>query len=286
MEPRPIIHRVGSDLTQSSCKYDIDTHKDDPKLPGVFVFCGSRGSGKTYACVQMCKHFEDQGYTSRTFLISPTCKSNSIYQNLTTLTYNDICENDKFFQLFLQHIIVEVKKDWKEFNDYKAYAKLYVRYRRGDPFLTLKEMYEIEKRGGTPPKPVKRPAHMLIVDDAQGTDLYTTCRKDLMSHCTIKHRHIPISICFLMQSWMGLPRVIRLNGTHFLLYKTNDRRQLEQIYSAFGNHVTWDQFFSMYQTAISEPHGFLYIDTNAKSEESRSRNGFNHYFMNKSTEEK
>jgi len=47
-----------------------------------------------------------------------------------------------------------------------------------------------------------------------------------------------------------------------------------------------DQFFSMYQTATSEPHGFLYIDTNAKSEESRSRNGFNHYFMNKSTEEK
>jgi hypothetical protein len=188
--------------------------------------------------------------------------------------------------LFLQHIIVEVKKDWKEFNDYKAYAKLYVRYRRGDPFLTLKEKYEIEKRGGTPPIPVEIPAHMLIVDDAQGTDLYTTCWKDLMSHCTIKHRHIPISICFLMQSWMGLPRVIRLNGTHFLLYKTNDRRQLEQIYSAFGNHVTWDQFFSMYQTATSEPHGFLYIDTNAKSEESRSRNGFNHYFMNKSTEEK
>ena len=132
-----------------------------------------------------------------------------------------------------------MKKDWKEFNDYKAYAKLYVRYRRGDPFLTLKEKYEIEKRGGTPPIPVEIPAHMLIVDDAQGTDLYTTCWKDLMSHCTIKHRHIPISICFLMQSWMGLPRVIRLNGTHFLLYKTNDRRQLEQIYSGFGNHVTW-----------------------------------------------
>ena len=28
---------------------------------------------------------------------------------------------------------------------------------------------------------------MLIVDVAQGTDLYTTCWKDLMSHCTIKH---------------------------------------------------------------------------------------------------
>ena len=131
------------------------------------------------------------------------------------------------------------------------------------------------------------PAHMLIVDDAQGTDLYTTCWKDLMSHCTIKHRHIPISICFLMQSWMGLPRVIRLNGTHFLLYKTNDRRQLEQIYSAFGNHVTWiSSSVCTRQLHLNLTGSCTYVDTNAKSEESRSRNGFNHYFMNKSTEEK
>ena len=95
-------------------------------------------------------------------------------------------------------------------------------------------MAEIEKRGYAPPQHMEKPSHLLIVDDAQGTDLYTTCRKDLMSHMTIKHRHIPITLCFLMQSWTGLPHVIRLNATHFMLFKTGDVNQLEQIYSAFG----------------------------------------------------
>ena len=82
-----------------------------------------------------------------------------------------------------------------------------------------------------------------------------------------------------MQSWTGLPRVIRLNATHFMLFKTGDVKQLEQIYSAFGNLVSWDDFLVMYKDAVSKPHGFLYIDTNPKSEDKRFRDGFNEYFL-------
>ena len=46
---------------------------------------GSRGSGKTYACVAMCSHFEKKHYITRTFLICPTKASNDIFQNLKTL---------------------------------------------------------------------------------------------------------------------------------------------------------------------------------------------------------
>ena len=82
-----------------------------------------------------------------------------------------------------------------------------------------------------------------------------------------------------MQSWTGLPRVIRLNATHFMLFKTGDAKQLEQIYSAFGNLVSWDDFLVMYKDAVAKPHGFLYIDTNPKSDEKRFRDGFNNYFL-------
>ena len=260
-------------------KFDVNTHADDPKLPGVFVFCGSRGSGKTYACIQMCKHFEDQGYITRTFLVCPTSQSNTMYSNLDTLSKSDTCEDERYFQMFLEHVVSEVKKDWREYDEYVSYAKIYMRYRRGDPFLTLKESSLLEKRGGAAPIPLEKPSHMLIVDDAQGTGLYSTCRRDIVAHITIKHRHIPLSICFLMQSWMGLPRTIRLNGTHVLLYKTGDIKQLEQIYSAFGNYVSWDDFYHMYQTATNKPHGFLYMDTVPKSENTRFRDGFNEYFV-------
>ena len=49
-------------LKNSKSKYFINTAPTDPKLPGLFVFCGSRGSGKTYACVAMCSHFEKKHY--------------------------------------------------------------------------------------------------------------------------------------------------------------------------------------------------------------------------------
>ena len=73
--------RVSSDLKKTKCKYKIDTTPTDPKLPGLFVFCGSRGSGKTHACVAMCSHFEKMHHINRTFLICPTKASNDVFQN-------------------------------------------------------------------------------------------------------------------------------------------------------------------------------------------------------------
>ena len=78
-------HKVKTDLKNGKSKYAIDTAPDDPKLPALFVFCGSRGSGKTYACVAMVKHFEKMHYINRTFLICPTKQSNDIFSNLKTL---------------------------------------------------------------------------------------------------------------------------------------------------------------------------------------------------------
>ena len=60
-------------------------------------------------------------------------------------------------------------------------------------------------RQGEPPRAMLKPSHMLIVDDAQGTDLYSNARRDLLTHIVIKHHHIPITICLLAQSWTGIP---------------------------------------------------------------------------------
>ena len=109
--------------------------------------------------------------------------------------------------------------------------------------------------------------------------MYSDARRDLMKHVTIKHRHIPISICFLVQSWVGLPRTIRLNATHFIIYRTGDVKQLKQIYEHFGTFVTWEKFEEMYKYATSKPHGFLYIDTDPKKDYMRYRSGFDEFLL-------
>jgi len=90
-------------LKNTESKYKTPTALEDPYLPGLFVFQGMRGSGKTYSCVQMCRHFERKGYIQRTFLLCPTAGDNekdhneTIYANLKTLKKEDICTNITHF---------------------------------------------------------------------------------------------------------------------------------------------------------------------------------------------
>ena len=74
-----------------------------------------------------------------------------------------------------------------------------------------------------------------------------------------------------MQSWSGLPTVIRLNATHFSIYKTGDLKQLKQIYENFATYVNFDEFMKVYDYAVSQPHGFLFIDTDPKDPSMRFR---------------
>ena len=101
----------------------------------------------------------------------------------------------------------------------------------------------------------------------------------MLNHAVIKHRHIPLTIALLAQSWVGIPRVIRLNTTQFCVYKTGDKTQLKQIYDTFGMTVEFEQFESIYRQATEEKHGFLFIDTVPKQEFTRFRSGFNHYLI-------
>jgi len=135
---------------------------------------------------------------------------------------------------------------------------------------TLGENYILESRNFEIPPPLKKPSHLVIVDDCQGTDMYTMARRDLMNHVAYSLR-----ICHLMQSWMGLPRTFRLNATHFIIYKTGDLKQIKQIYENFATYVTFEEFMKVYNYAVSKPHGFLMIVTEPKESHMRFRSGFN-----------
>ena len=269
--------KVKVKLKEKVSKYAISTKKDDVSLPGVIVFSGTRGSGKTYACISLMRHFEKMGYITRTFLLCPTRQSNDLYSNLRTLDPRDSYEDENKFQEDLKHVIDEVKKDWRLYDECSEHWRIVHKAQMFPSRLTLKEQSFLESMGGQALRPCRKPSHMLIIDDAQGTGLYSNARQDVLTHMVIKHRHIPISITMLAQSWVGKPRAIRLNTTQFAVFKTGDRTQLKQIYDTFANTVEYEQFERIYKTATEEPHGFLFIDTVPKKEYKRFRSGFNKY---------
>jgi hypothetical protein len=271
-------HKVKTDLKNGKSKYVIDTKPHDPKLPGLFVFCGSRGSGKIYSCVAMVKHFERMGYITRTFLICPTKQSNDIFSNLKTLDHTkDVCDDVHKCKLALDNVVKQIKEDWEKYEEDVDYIKVFMKWLKGPASIGLVEERKLAaKNYAIPNKPV-RPSHMLICDDCQGTNMYSNARNDLMNHISIKSRHIPVTVAFMVQSWHGLPRVIRLNATQFIIFKTGDKKQLHQIYEHFGTTLDEPTFNKVYEYAVSKPHGFLYIDTEPKEEHMRFRSGFNEF---------
>jgi len=254
----------------------IPTDKDFIKMPFTACVQGARGSGKTVATVTWVRHMEEAGYVTRTYLISPTAETNKVFKNLRTLSERDICSNPKVFQKALQQVYQRVKASVATYKKYLKQKELYDRYKKGC-VLSFREEGVLEEMNYESPVPRHMPRDLLILDDVQGSQLFTNKREDLMVQLTIKHRHVPLSIIFLVQTFHGLPRPIRLNCTIYIVFLTSDEKQLNQLYEHFANVVPREQFFRMYKFATSKPHGFLMIDTDPKTEQHRFRNGFNEF---------
>ena len=226
--------KVSFVLQSGKSPFVIKTDVKDFKLPGVFTFVGNTGSGKTYSCVALNRYFEDKKYTTRTFLVSATRPSNPIYKNLSTLTEEDTFEpSEKAMNTVLQ----QVQEMWKKYQEYKEYCTVYAKYMKHPDFLSVKEEMVLEFHSYEPMKRVERPKCMVILDDVQGMGMYTQNPNNIVTHMAIKHRHIPLSMCFLVQSWTGLPRVLRLNTTVFVIFETADMKQLIDMYEIGRAHV-------------------------------------------------
>lgn len=273
--------KISPHLKNGDSKYLTPTAPNDPVLPGLFVFQGMRGSGKTYAAVMMCRHFEVMGYIQRTFLLCPTAddrdQKDTIYTNLKTLKQNDVCTDIGDFEKALAQVEQRVKADWKQYEEFLKHQKAHTKYQNREA-LDVEEISVLEQFHFLPPSRVIKPKrHMLILDNCQGSNVYTTSRAGMLNHLAIKHRHIPLTICFLVQSWVGCPRTIRLNATQYCIFKTGDQTQLEQIYSCFANTITKEEFLHVYREATSQKHGFLFIDVVPKHPWMRFRAGFNEF---------
>ena len=157
-------------LEEKPSEYVQHTAKNDITLPAVIVFSGMRGSGKTFACISLVRHFEIKKYITRTFLLCPTRHSNDLYSNLKTLKPRDSFENENLFSVALHQILMDVKKDWDNFKEEQHYRKIHLKARMSKD-LTLREQHLLAFRQGEPPQNIPKPSHLLIVDDAQGTDL-------------------------------------------------------------------------------------------------------------------
>ena len=78
--------------------------------------------------------------------------------------------------------------------------------------------------------------------------------KELFSRCRIFR-------LFLSQSYFSVPKDARLNSTHCLIMKINNRRELQNIAINHSADIGYNDFMKIYRECTKEPFNFLTIDT-------------------------
>ena len=81
--------------------------------------------------------------------------------------------------------------------------------------------------------------------------------KDLFIRC----RKLNISLCFLTQSYFSVPKDVRLNCTHYIIFKLNNKRELQKIAINHSADIDYKDFVKIYRDYTKEPYNFLTIDT-------------------------
>ena len=98
----------------------------------------------------------------------------------------------------------------------------------------------------------------IIVFDDMITDIMDNRRfQAIFKELFIRCRKLNISLVFIIQSYFFVPTYVRLNLTHCLTMKINNRIELQNI----AIDIDYNDFMKNYIECTREPFTFLTIDT-------------------------
>ena len=111
-----------------------------------------------------------------------------------------------------------------------------------------------------------RKRKMLIVFDDMIADIMTSKKfQSIIKELFIRDRKPNISLVFITQSYFSVPKDVRLNSTHYLIMKINNKRELQNIAINHSADIDYQDFIKIYRECTKEPYNFLTIDTTLSS---------------------
>ena len=107
-----------------------------------------------------------------------------------------------------------------------------------------------------------RKRKILIAFDDMIADIMTNKKfQAIIKELFIRCRKLNISLAFITQSYFSVPKDVRLNPTHYLIMKINNKRELQNTAINHPADIDYDDFIKIYGECKKEPYNFLTIDT-------------------------
>ena len=72
----------------------------------------------------------------------------------------------------------------------------------------------------------------------------------------VRGRKLNISLVFITQSYLKVPKDIRLNTSHFFIAKIPNKRELQQIAINHSSDISSKDFINIYRECTAEPYSF------------------------------
>ena len=106
----------------------------------------------------------------------------------------------------------------------------------------------------------RRKRKILIVFDDMIADIMTNKKfQAIIKELFIRCRTLNISLLFITQSYVSVPKEVRLNSTHYLIMKMHNKRELQNMAINHSADIDYKDFLKIYRNCTKEPYSFLTI---------------------------
>ena len=109
--------------------------------------------------------------------------------------------------------------------------------------------------------PNKKRKILIVFDDMIADIMSNKKFKAIIKELFIRCRKPNISLVFITQSYFSVPKDVRLNSTHHLIMKINNRKELQNIALNHSADVDYKDFVKIYRERTRNPYTFLTTDT-------------------------
>ena len=109
--------------------------------------------------------------------------------------------------------------------------------------------------------PDKENKILIVFDDMIADMINNKKLNSIVTELFIRGGKLNISLVFITQSYLKVPKDVRLNTSHFFITKIPNKRELQQIAINHSSDINTKDFVNIYRKCTAEPYSFLVIDT-------------------------
>ena len=123
---------------------------------------------------------------------------------------------------------------------------------------------------------------LIVFNDMIADMIHNKKLDSIVTELSIRGRKLNISLAFITQSYLKVPKDVRLITTHFFITKIPNKRKLREIPRNHLSDVSTKDFSNIYTECTAEPNSFFVNDTTLASNNplSSRKNLFNIYNKN------